>query len=76
MADVGALSAGLQGIQRGLADAQSAAQRIANPQLEDGVEDLAVAAVDLLRAEIQVKASAAVVKTVDATIGSLIDEFS
>ena len=76
MAEVGALSSGLQGIQRGLADAQSAADRIADPQLEDGIEGLTGAAVDLLQAENQVAASAAVVKSAEDTIGSLIDVFS
>ena len=76
MAEVGALGAGLQGIQRGLADAQSAADQIANSQLEDSVADLTDAAVDLLQAENQVKASAAVVQSAEDTIGSLIDVFS
>lgn len=76
MAEISALSAGLQGIQQGLADAQSAAERIARPDLETGLEDLTEAAVDLLQAEIQVRASAEVVESAQETIGSLIDVFA
>ncbi len=73
MPEVSALGAGLQGIQRGLADAQSAAQRIAQPNLEAGAAGLTEAAVDLLEAEVQVKASARVVDSAHETIGTLID---
>ena len=76
MADVSALNAGLQGIHRGLADAQSAANRIVNPQVDEGAEDITVAAVDLLQAEAQVRASAEVLRTASNTVGTLIDVFS
>jgi len=76
MVEVSALTAGFQGIQQGLADAQSAAQRIADPKLDHGLDGLTEAAIELLQAQTQVEASAAVVESAQETIGTLIDVFA
>jgi hypothetical protein len=76
MASVTALQAGYLGIQRGLADATAAAERIAQPDAAAGLESLTEATVALLAAEQQVQASAAVVDTTQDAIGSLIDTFA
>lgn len=67
------LSSGLQGVQSGLGRVNQAAGQIARfgTPLESG--DLATPLVDLKMSEIQVKASASVIKTSDQLLGSLID---
>lgn len=76
MAVGSALQAGYLGLQRGLRDAQTAAETIAQPNLEAGAGELTEALVDLLQAEIQVKASAEVVDSAQESIGTLIDVFA
>ena len=67
------LSLGLQGMQSGIGRANQAAGQIARSgtNLENG--DLATSILDLKIGEIQVKASASVIKTGDQLLGSLID---
>ena len=79
------LSVGLQGVHNGLAGAQKAAEDIASATTIDSSElatnengtdvtaDLATAAVELKVSEHQVKASAAVIRTADEMMGTLID---
>jgi len=68
------LTVGVQGVQKGFAQAERAAGDIA--RLSAGVgdtADLTQSLVDLKSSEIQVKAAATVIKTADETIGTLID---
>jgi hypothetical protein len=65
------LSIGNQGIQAGFNRANEAASAIARGGDESG--DLTAPLVDLKASELQVKASAAVVKSADDMIGTLID---
>ena len=91
------LATGVAGIQRGISNAQDAAQRITNATTTDpldnesvagevpstnpgsaadaagGLNDLTEGAVQLIQSEQQVQASAAVVRTADETLGTLID---
>ncbi len=80
------LSTGVQGIQSGLNRAQQAAEDIASattaPTVEDSAtvasttdvtQNIAEAAVDLKIGERQVQASAAVVKTADEVLGTLVN---
>jgi flagellar hook protein FlgE len=61
-----------QGIQHGLARASAAARSVADGSAAETV-DLAKAAVEMLQAKTQVEASARVMHTADAMIGTLID---
>jgi flagellar hook protein FlgE len=67
------LSLGVQGMQAGIGRANQAAGQIARigANLDNG--DLAPPLVDLKISEIQVKASASVIKTGDQMLGTLID---
>ena len=67
------LSAGLQGIKAGIDRSDRAAGRIAGfgSSLETG--DAAASMIDLKVSEIQVKASASVIKTADQVLGTLVD---
>lgn len=65
------LSTGVHGIQAGLSRANQAASDIAHFGSE--VNDLATPLVDLKLSELTVKASAAVIKAADETVGTLID---
>lgn len=65
--------AGVQGIGDGLARAESAAGRIAQPGAGEGLEEITEAAVELAAAEQQVEASARVVETATGLVGTLID---
>lgn len=72
------LGAGLAGINTGIRNAQEAAQTIARAgtteaESSDTGTDLVEAIVDLKISEQQVKASAAVIRTADEIIGSIID---
>ena len=68
------LSTGLAGIQRGLAQLNDAAHRIASGDPKNTEPaPLAAALVDALEAQIQTQASANVVRRIDETLGSLID---
>ena len=67
---VGAIDQGLSGVAAGLERLDRAAGRIAR----DGAEgDLAGNMIDLMRARHQVRASVAVLRTADETIGTLLD---
>lgn len=67
------LGTGIQGVQAGMARANDAAGKIARFGTTEQDTDLATPIVDLKTSELQVKASAAVVKTADDMIGTLID---
>ncbi len=73
------LSTGLQGIQNGVNTANQAARDIVRAttteQDADGevTADITEAVVDLKVGEIQAKASAAVVRTADEVLGTLVD---
>lgn len=66
------LNTGVRGVQSGFQRAETAAQSIASAATGEEV-DLSEAAVDLIRSENQVKASARVIEVADRTIGSIID---
>lgn len=65
------LSAGMQGLQAGVNRANQAGGRIA--QSSASSDDLAPPIVDLKISELQVKASANVIKAADQMLGALID---
>jgi hypothetical protein len=88
------LAAGVSGIQSGISNAHSAAQKIAsattapigneavdgadqgntaNAAQSGGLNAITEGAVELVRSEQQVQASAAVVQTADETLGTLIN---
>ncbi len=67
------LSTGVQGVQAGMQRANRAAGEIARAGTTEQSGDLATPIVDLKRSELQVKASAAVIKTADDMMGTLID---
>lgn len=77
------LSTGLQGVQNGLTTTRNAAQDIATAttvdftqEAETGTDvtsDITTAAVELKIGEQQVKASAAVIRTADEILGTVID---
>jgi flagellar basal body rod protein FlgG len=69
------LNAGLVGIERGATQMVGAASRIAQVSVPESNVDLVKELVDLQQAKLQVKASAAVVRTANETIGTLIDTF-
>ena len=79
MSNVGSLlNTGVAGIQKGLSDANRAAADIAkvgasSASGEDATSDITRAVVDLKSSELQVKASAQLVKTADDMLGGLID---
>ena len=74
------ISAGFQGVQNGLNSARQAAQDIATATTtpvsstadQNVVADITQAAVELKISELQVQASAEVIKTGDELIGSLL----
>ena len=67
---LGAIDQGLSGIAAGFDRLDNAAARVAR----DGAEgDLAGNMIDFMRARHQVRASAAVIRTADETIGTLLD---
>lgn len=71
-----ALSAGLQGVQNGIGIANQAASDIARAGIEGAdlnVGDLASSLVELKVGEQLAKASAAVVRSADESLGALID---
>ncbi len=67
------LATGVQGVQTGLASANDAAGKIARFGTTQQDGDLATPLVQLKSSELQVKASAAVIKTADEMVGTLID---
>lgn len=67
---VGAIDQGLVGIDAGFKKLEEAAGRVAR----DGADgDLAGNMVDLMKARHQVRASLAVIRTADETIGTILD---
>lgn len=73
MSTIPALDAGLAGIQRGLADAQEKAAKIANSATADGASDITEPLVGLMMDKLQVQASVKVVETVSEMMGTLLD---
>lgn len=67
------LSTGVQGLQSGLNRANQAAGQIARSGTTTENGDLATPIVELKNSELQAKASAAVIKTADELLGTLID---
>jgi hypothetical protein len=67
------LSTGVQGVQAGMQRANRAAGEIARAGTSEEGGDLATPIIDLKLSELQVKASAAVIKTADEVVGTLID---
>jgi flagellar hook protein FlgE len=67
------LSSGVQGLQAGLGRANQAAGQIARAGTGSDGGDLTTSLVDLKSSEQQVKASAAVIRTADDMLGTLID---
>lgn len=70
------LQAGLQGVQNGMARAGNAAAEIASQTADNAAPDgasLATSLVELKLSEVQVAASAKVVKSADELVGTLID---
>lgn len=75
------MQAGLEGIRNGQSQMTDAAKRIANYGAKENAEapnpgDFAKDAIDLKQSEIQVKASAKVVKAADRSLGALVDTFA
>lgn len=67
------LATGVQGVQTGMANASDAAGKIARLGTTEKDGDFVTPMVDLKQSELQVKASAAVIKSADEMIGTLID---
>ena len=67
------IPSGLRGIQAGIARADVAAGQIARANSPTASGDLATAIVGLKVGELQVKASASVVRSGDQMLGTLID---
>jgi hypothetical protein len=67
------ISSGVQGVQAGIGRANQAAGQIASVGAEVAGGDLAASIVDLKLGEIQVKASASVIRAGNEMLGSLID---
>ncbi len=67
------MSSGLQGIQSGINRASRAGGQIAGVALSGEVGDMTASLIDLKIGELQVKASANVIKVGDQMLGSLID---
>jgi len=64
---------GVQGINVALAQAQSAANTLASPNLDQTIEQVTESVVELKQAEQQAQASARVVRASDETLGTLLD---
>ena len=77
MSEISALNSSLLGIQKGLSGMRKNAADIAKAGTQDtGIStgQLTQSIVGLKENELQVKASAKVLQTIDETIGSLIDD--
>ena len=77
MTDISALNSAFTGIQKGLEGMRKSASDITRAgTTENGLsaEGLTTAIVELKENQVQVQASAKVLKTVDETIGSLFDD--
>lgn len=75
MSSISALHSGIQGIHQGLRDLDRNAARIASKDqfTAQNASNVAEPLVDLELNKLQVAASAKVVKTVDETIGTILD---
>ena len=75
MSSISALNSGITGIQRGLNSAAFNAAKIASAESfnSGNPSDLAKPMVGLITDQLQVEASAKVVKTVDDMLGTLLD---
>jgi len=73
-----AMSTGLAGIQKGMVDAQQAANKIndASQLKSESPGKMTEAVIELKQAETQVKASSQVVQTASEMAGSLFDEMA
>lgn len=67
------LATGIQGVQTGMANANEAAGKIARLGTTEQDGDFVTPIVELKQSELQVKASAAVIKSADEMLGTLID---
>jgi len=78
MSTITSLNIGMSGIQKGMADAQRHASALASTDLMSAPSPAGMteAIIGLKEAELQVKASAEVVKTSDDMLGTLLDEFA
>ncbi len=78
MSSVSALGSALQGIQTGLRNLDRDAAQIASAAqfTNESAADLAEPLVNLTLDRLQVQLSAKVMKAVDQTIGTLLDEFA
>ena len=78
MSTITTMNTGTTGIQKGLRDAQEKASKIASSEAmtSQGPAAMTEAIVGLKEAELQVKASAEVVKTTDEMLGTLLDELA
>lgn len=79
MDGLSSLGYGIAGIQKGLGDAAKSAAKIASAEQlssDNPATGTTQAMVELKQAEIQVKASAAVIKRSDDMMGSLLDAFA
>ncbi len=78
MSTMSSLNTGILGIQRGLADAQRHALTLSSTNALSAPEPsgMAEAIIGLREAELQVKASAVIVKTSDTMLGTLLDEYA
>jgi len=76
MSEISAFNSALSGIQKGLTGIRKNAADIASANIDSGsgTEQLTRSIVELKENEILVKASAKVLKAVDETIGTLLDE--
>jgi len=77
MSEISALNSAFTGIQKGLDGMRKSASDISRAgATENGLsaESLTTAIVELKENQVQVQASARVLKTVDETIGSLFDD--
>ncbi len=77
MSEISAVNASLLGIQKGLSGMRKNASDIAKAGTQESglsAEQLTRSIVGLKEDELQVKASAKVLKTVNETLGSLIDD--
>ncbi|NRB38788.1 MAG: flagellar biosynthesis protein FlgE [Pseudomonadales bacterium] len=74
----GTLASGLQGMQTGLRQTQSVAHNVANLNTHDGQNtvNLPEEMVNLMQADNQIAASAAVIATADKALSTLIENMS
>lgn len=78
MSTIGPLNTGMMGIQKGIKEAQTHASNIASTDTATATDptNMVESFVGLKEAELQVKASAEVVKASDEMMGTLLDEMA